>query len=71
MHLIKSGALQRANGGYLVLDADRLLVKPFAWEGLKRALMDKSVKIESVGQLLDLSFTMSLDPAFVARMLPI
>ena len=36
--LIKAGALHRANGGYLVLDARKLLTQPFAWEALKRAL---------------------------------
>ena len=36
--LIKPGALHRANGGYLVLDALRVLSQPFAWEALKRAL---------------------------------
>ena len=33
--LIKPGALHRANGGFLVLDARRLLTEPFAWDTLK------------------------------------
>ena len=32
--LIKPGALHRANGGYLLLDARSLLLSPFAWEAL-------------------------------------
>ena len=36
--MIRPGALHRANGGYLILDAIKLLTQPFAWEGLKRAL---------------------------------
>ncbi|MCZ7680986.1 MAG: AAA family ATPase [Sandaracinaceae bacterium] len=32
--LIKAGALHRANGGYLVLDARRLLMSPSAWDSL-------------------------------------
>jgi predicted ATP-dependent protease len=32
------GSLHRANGGYLILDAEKLLTYPFVWEGLKRAL---------------------------------
>ena len=36
--LIKPGAIHRANGGYLIIDAMRLLQQPYAWEGLKRAL---------------------------------
>jgi hypothetical protein len=35
---IKPGALHRANGGYLMVDAERLLVSPFAWHTLKRCL---------------------------------
>ena len=44
---IKSGALHRANGGYLILQADKLLMEPFVWEALKRALTSSELKIES------------------------
>ena len=60
--LIKSGALHRANGGYLILDARRLLLEPFAWEGLKRALRARALRIESLGEALSLVSTVSLDP---------
>ncbi|MCI0626929.1 MAG: AAA family ATPase, partial [Acidobacteria bacterium] len=60
--LLKSGALHRANGGYLVLDAARLLQQPFAWEGLKRVLQSGRIKIESLGEALSLISTVSLDP---------
>ena len=36
--LIKPGSLHQANGGYLIIDARRLLMQPFAYEGLKRTL---------------------------------
>src|SRR5512144_218940 len=36
--LIKAGALHRANGGYLILDALKLLTQPLAWEALTLAL---------------------------------
>ena len=49
--LIKPGALHRANGGYLLLDALKLLTQPFAWEGLKRALCTGEIRIESLGQM--------------------
>ena len=39
--LIKPGALHRANGGYLLLDARKVLLQPFAWDGLKRALQSR------------------------------
>ncbi len=45
--LIRAGALHRANGGYLVVDAAKLLIQPFAWEGLKRALKSREIRIKS------------------------
>ncbi len=60
--MIRAGALHRANGGYLVLDAERILTKPFAWEALKRALLDGCIRIESVSQLLSMAYSVSLDP---------
>ncbi len=60
--LIKPGALHRANGGYLILDAEKVLSAPFAWEGLKRALGAREIRIESLEQLLSLASTISLEP---------
>ena len=60
--LIKAGALHRANGGYLILDAMRLLLQPLAWEGLKRALYAKSIRMESLGDMMSLISTVSLEP---------
>ncbi len=61
--LIKPGALHRANGGYLLLDARKVLSQPYAWEGLKRALQSGEIRIESLGQALSLISTVSLEPA--------
>ena len=60
--LIKPGALHRANGGYIVLDALKLLMQPYAWEGLKRSLQANQVRIESLGQAWGLVSTISLEP---------
>ncbi len=60
--LIKPGALHRANGGYLVLDARRLLSEPFAWEALKRCLDNQAISIASVAEFLSLVSTTSLEP---------
>ncbi len=60
--LIKAGALHRANGGYLVLDARRILMQPFAWEELKRALRTREIRIRSVGESLGLLSTATLEP---------
>ncbi|MBS4097076.1 MAG: AAA family ATPase [Sulfuricella sp.] len=61
-NLIKSGALHRACGGYLMLDAHKLLSQPFAWDGLKRTLRSGQINIESLGQALSLVSTVSLEP---------
>jgi len=61
-NLIKPGALHRANGGYLILDARQLLPQPYAWDGLKRALRSREVRIEPLGQALSLVSTVSLEP---------
>jgi len=46
--MIKAGALHRANGGYLILDALDLLRNLFSYEALKRAMKNKEVKIEDI-----------------------
>ncbi|MEN8206611.1 MAG: ATP-binding protein [Pseudomonadota bacterium] len=60
--MIRPGALHRANGGYLILDARKVLMQPFAWEGLKRALQGEEIRIESLAQLMSLVSTVSLEP---------
>ena len=60
--LIRAGALHRANGGYLMIDAVKLLTQPFAWESLKRALKGEEIKIESLGETLGLVSTAALEP---------
>ncbi len=60
--LIKPGALHRANGGYLILEADKLLRHVYAWEGLKRAMRAGEIKITSLQEALSLNSTISLEP---------
>lgn len=43
---IKAGALHKANGGALLIDARRILASSEAWEGLKRALEAGEIRIE-------------------------
>ncbi|PSQ76836.1 MAG: ATP-dependent protease [Bacteroidetes bacterium QH_7_62_13] len=61
-NLIQPGALHAANGGYLILEARKLLTQPYAWEGLKRALRNDEIRIESPGQALGLMRTVTLEP---------
>jgi lon-related putative ATP-dependent protease len=60
--LIKPGALHQANGGYLILDARRLVLQPYGWETLKRELRSREIRIESLSKMLSLSSTVSLKP---------
>lgn len=60
--LVKPGALHRANGGYLVVEALQLLLRPFAWEALKRALANRQVKIESLSDQYRFISTLTLEP---------
>jgi predicted ATP-dependent protease len=60
--LIKGGALHRANGGYLMVDARTLLLQPFAWEGLKQVLKGQEIRIEPMGQAYATVRTAGLEP---------
>lgn len=61
--LIKPGALHRANGGFLLLDARALLSEPFSWTALKLALRRGEIVIEDINRLIGLTSTISLEPA--------
>ncbi|HJU32148.1 MAG TPA: ATP-binding protein [Hyphomicrobiaceae bacterium] len=62
--LIKPGALHRANGGYLLIDVRKVLLSPFAWEALKRAVKTQEIRIEPPGEAAGFSpiSTQTLDP---------
>ncbi|WMC09687.1 AAA family ATPase [Oceanimonas pelagia] len=64
--LIRAGALHKANGGYLILDVQRLLQQPMVWEVLKRALYAEEIRIESLERFYSLASTVSLEPEPVA-----
>jgi lon-related putative ATP-dependent protease len=61
-HLLVGGALHRANGGYLVLDAQKLITGYFGWPSLKRALEAGQIRIETLEQALSVASTVSLTP---------
>jgi lon-related putative ATP-dependent protease len=60
--MIKSGAFHRANGGYLIMEAEKVLRKPYAWEVIKRFLSEKEVKIENIQTAEGYSSVESLEP---------
>lgn len=60
--MIKPGALHRANGGYLVMKALDLVKYWISWEALKRAVKDRQIKIEDLGELYGIFSTRTLKP---------
>ncbi len=69
--LIRPGSLHRANGGYLIVEAEKLLVEPFAWDALKLALKTKQVKMESPYVEPSLYSAVSLSPQSIPMNLKI
>lgn len=59
------GALHKANGGYLIVDAEKLLHEPFVWDALKRALSSRQLKIESPYSEMGLISTTTLIPEWI------
>lgn len=60
--MIKGGALHKANGGYLILQAKDLLLNFQSWEVLKRVLTNKEIRIESLGEQYAILPIASLKP---------
>ncbi len=60
--MIKAGAVQRANGGYLILQAKDLLMDPYAWDALKKALKYKQAVVENIGEQSRFIPTVTLKP---------
>ena len=61
--MIRPGALHRANGGFLILDARQVLAEPLAWDALKRCLRTGEIAIYSAGERFSLISTETLEPA--------
>lgn len=60
--LIQPGALHRANGGYLIVEARKVLLAPFAWEELKRSLKSRELRIDVTNQVYSVLAAVSLEP---------
>lgn len=60
--MIKSGALHKANGGFLVINALDLLRNIFSYDALKRAIRNREVKIEDVWEQYRLVSTTAMKP---------
>ncbi|EFP96434.1 Lon protease family protein [Vibrio caribbeanicus] len=60
--LIRPGSLHKANGGVLLMDAQKVLEQPYVWDGLKRALRARQLSLTSLEKEVTLTGTVSLDP---------
>ncbi len=60
--MIKAGAIHRANGGYLILQAMDVLMNPMSWDALKRTLRSREVRIENIAEHYGLIPTSTLKP---------
>jgi len=60
--MIRPGSLHKANGGYLVIPVEALLINPFSYDGLKRALKNGQIVIEEIEERLGFMTTKSLKP---------
>lgn len=59
---IRPGAVHRANGGYLMLEAADVVANPFVWDKLKQALRTRCIQMENIGSQVTLFPTTTLDP---------
>jgi len=60
--MIRAGAIHRANGGYLILDAKNVLSEPYVWNTLKQVLFNGNLRIENLEHRLGFVSTVSLKP---------
>ncbi|HUS58857.1 MAG TPA: ATP-binding protein [Planctomycetota bacterium] len=60
--MIKAGALHRANGGYLVIEAHDLLTQFLSYDALKRSLKNRRIKIEEITEMFRMISTVTLEP---------
>ncbi|APE01901.1 ATP-dependent protease [Alteromonas mediterranea] len=60
--MIQSGALHRANGGYLLLDVDQLIEQPFVWDTLKLAIKSQRLRMDLPQQDVGMVNNITLDP---------
>ncbi len=60
--MIRPGALHKANGGYLLLDADQMVEQPYVWDTLKRAIKSGILKMDLPQQEVGMVNAITLNP---------
>ncbi len=59
---IKSGLFHKANGGYLIVQAQDILSSPQAWEALRRVIKTKEINMDAVREQLGAVVAPTLKP---------
>ncbi|KZN63615.1 Lon protease family protein [Pseudoalteromonas luteoviolacea] len=62
---IQAGALHRANGGYLIMDADKVISSPQVWDGLKLSLKTHQIKNDLPYQDSSVGSSFTLKPQLI------
>jgi lon-related putative ATP-dependent protease len=60
--MIRGGSVHRANGGYLILPVEDVLINILSWDSLKRAIRNQDIRIEEAGERLGFFTTRGLMP---------
>lgn len=60
--MVAPGALHKANGGYLILQAADVVRNFMSWETIKRVIRDHQIKVEDINEQYRLVTTSSLKP---------
>jgi len=60
--MIRGGAIHRANGGYLILNAEDILRNPYVWDKLKKTLLTEKIIIENLDSVYGINPTITLKP---------
>ncbi|WP_102795535.1 Lon protease family protein [Bowmanella denitrificans] len=63
--MIRPGALHKANGGYLLLDADKMIQQPYVWEALKLVLKRGELKMDIQQHDIGMVNSVTLNPQSV------
>jgi lon-related putative ATP-dependent protease len=62
---IQPGALHRANGGYLIMDAEKVMANPQVWDGLKLSLKTHQIKNDLPYQDSSVGTSFTLRPQLI------
>lgn len=60
--MIKSGALHKANGGYLVIEARDVLTSLYTYDALKKSLENNEIRLEEPGEQFRTIAIVSIEP---------